>query len=391
MGRSHRKSRISSLLLGPYLLTARILFSNAIYTPVATETTMETILLHKLLLLLASTACFCTLTIILRRIFFHPLSKFPGPMLGKFTDILTFSAVLQSQRTFQQYELLKKYGSPLRIGTNHLVFAEMDSFADIYGQSSNPCPKDRSVYDGLSATGKANVLNLADRHHHARLRRLIAHSFALKSLLGSEPFIQSKVEDYVSKFQSIDNKSSLDILGTTHEVYLDIVSQLSFGESFDCLSGKNPSAHRDVQAFFTVIPALSFAPFLKYLPIKTLQEGVNGLARLVEFSRSHVSAYVARSAEKLQSKGAGEKFLQNLASAIDAETGTKLTQEELVENAIIFLTAGSGTTAATIIYLIWECGRQPEIRRRLIEEIRTAFPDPTKMPSYEAASKLVSS
>ena len=373
------------------MLAAKLLLSIAIYTSVAETITMQAILSYKLLLLLASTACFSILVIILRRIFFHPLSKFPGPLLGKFTDILTFSAVLRNQRTFQQYELLKKYGSPLRIGTNHLVFSDMDSFADIYGQSSNPCAKDRSVYDGLSATGEVNVLNVADRYQHARLRRLIAHSFALNSLLESEAFIQSKVDDYVSHFHSIDNKSSLNILEKTHELYLDIVSQLSFGESFDCLRGKNPSAHRDVQAFFAIVPTLSFAPFLKYLPIKTLQDNVHGLARLVEFSRTHVSAYVARSAENLRSKGASGKFLQNLVSAIDAETETALTQEELVENAIIFLTAGSGTTAATTIYLIWECGRQPEIRRRLIEEIRTAFPDPTKMPSYKDASKLVSS
>ena len=350
---------------------------------------MEDLFSHQLLLLLGLTVCLSLTSIIIRRIFFHPLMGVSGPLLGKFTDLPTLLAVVKKNRTFQQYELLQKYGSPLRIGTNHLIFSDSESFASIYGQSSSPCLKDRQVYDGLSATGEINVLNVADRHQHARLRRLISHSFALKSLLESETFIQSKIEEYVSQFQG-KNKESVDIMAKTHELYLDIVSQLSFGESFDCLAGKNSTAHKDVQAFFTVVPALSFAPFLRYLPIKTLREGARGLARLVEFSRAHVSAYVAQSAEKLH-VGSGGKFLQNLASAVDAETGTKLRKEELVENAIIFLIAGSGTTASTTMYLIWECGKQPAIRKRLIHEIRTAFPDPNKMPSYQEASKLVGS
>ena len=88
-----------------------------------------------------------------------------------------------------------------------------------------------------------------------------------------------------------------------------------------------------------------------------------------------MNGYLARSTEKSETGDEG-KFLQNLASAVDLETGTRLTQAELVENAIVFLTAGSGTTAATMIYLIWECGRNSAVRKRLIDEIRTAFPDP---------------
>jgi cytochrome P450 len=174
---------------------------------------------------------------------------------------------------------------------------------------------------------------------------LISHSFSVKSLLESEDFILEKVDEYVSIFQ---DGQSVDVLERTHELFLDIVSQLSFGESFDCLSGKTPTAHRDVEAFFTVVPAMSMAPILRFFPIKAFREGLKGLSRLQEFSRAHVMAYMARSAEKADFGPRG-KFLQNLALSVDAETGTKLTQEELVENAIIFLAAGSGTTAATTI------------------------------------------
>ena len=273
------------------------------------------------------------------------------------------------------------------MGTNNLVFADMETFAQIYGQSSNPCLKDSAAYKGLSATGEVNILNVVDRDQHARLRRLISHSFSLKSLLENEDFLLEKVDEFVSVFQDRDGQS-VDILEKTYELSLDIVSQLSFGQSFDCLGGKTPTAHRDVQAFFTVVPVMSMAPILRYLPSRRFREGLKGLGRLQDFSRAHVAAYMARSAEKSDSGPKG-KFLHNLATAVDAETGTKMTQGELVENAIIFLAAGSGTTAATTIYLIWECGRHPAVRKKLTEEIRARFPDPAVMPSYQEASKLV--
>jgi cytochrome P450 len=350
---------------------------------------MEVTSQHRLGLIPALVLCLCLLAvaIVLRRWLFHPLSSYPGPWLGKFSDLTTIFAVLRQERTFKQFELLQRYGSPIRMGTNNLVFADMETFAQIYGQSSNPCPKDSAAYGGLSATGEVNVLNVVDRDQHARLRRLISHSFSLKSLLENEDFLLEKVDEFVSVFQDRDGQS-VDILEKTYELFLDIVSQLSFGQSFDCLSGKTPTAHRDVQAFFTVVPAMSMAPILRYLPSKRFREGLKGLSRLQEFSRAHVEAYMARSADKSDSGPRG-KFLHNLAMAVDAETGTKLTQAELVENAIIFLAAGSGTTAATTIYLIWECGRHPEVRKRLTEEIRARFPDPAVMPSYQEASKLV--
>ena len=325
--------------------------------------------------------------VIIRRCFFHPLSSYPGPWLGKFSEMPTIISVFRRERTFNQYKLLQKYGSPIRIGTNSLVFSDMETLGQIYGQSSNPCLKDPTFYDGLSATGKVNVLNATDRHQHARLRRLISHSFSVNSLLETESFLHQKIDEYISIFET-KHGQPVDILERTSELFLDIVSQLSFGQSFDCLSGKSPTAQQDVQAFFTVVPAMSFAPILQYLPIQTFREGLRGLGRLQDFSRAHVAAYMAQSTEKPDFAPSG-RFLHNLARAVDAETGTQLSEEELVENAIIFLTAGSGTTAATTVYLIWECGRNPEVRKRVIEEIRARFPDPSVQPSYEEASKLV--
>lgn len=75
--------------------------------------------------------------------------------------------------------------------------------------------------------------------------------------------------------------------------------------------------------------------------------------------------------------------------ARDKETGIGLSNEDLIENAGVFIEAGSGTTASSLVYLIYELARHPEIQKRVVEEIRQAFPDPSIFPTYEMANKLV--
>jgi cytochrome P450 len=140
---------------------------------------------------------------------------------------------------------------------------------------------------------------------------------------------------------------------------------------------------------FVVIPVQSFFPYLKYVPISKIQGAYRGLDKLVEFVQRTVSEFQTQ-LEKQGDGFAKGTFLRNLVEARDVETGgSKLSFEELVENTIIFLLAGSDTTAITSMYLMWECGKRPEVMKKLVNEIRTAFPDPEQIPTYERTSKLV--
>ncbi|KEZ42082.1 hypothetical protein SAPIO_CDS6308 [Scedosporium apiospermum] len=296
---------------------------------------------------------FYIISIIVYRVFFHQLAKYPGPLLGKFTDLPKMMAMFRMDRVTWQTKMLKKYGDPVRISTNELIFGSMKSWQDIYGQSSNPCTKEPSFYDMFTATGATSILNEIDRGQHSRLRRLVSHSFSERALLQDEAIIRQRVDVYINTViaPAARRGESVDIYNKTMEHYLDIVSYLSFGKSFDSISGCGEMNHDDLDRF---------------------QDSVKSFSEKVK-------------ADPEFAKGT---FLRNLVDAEDAESGSKLSFEELVENTIIFLVAGSDTTAVTTLYTIWECGRRPAVRMKLVEEIRAAFRDPQEMPTYERASKL---
>ena len=324
-------------------------------------------------------------------IFFHPLAKYPGPFLAKFTPIYPMLAMFRQNRVRWQHQMLQQYGSPVRVGTNELFFSDMKSWQDIYGQSSNPCAKEKVFYDMFTATGAVSILNERNKAAHARLRRLVSHAFSLKGLLQDEPMIHDKVRTLLDVVftPAACEKTSVDIFSKMMDHYLDITTYLSFGKSFDCVSGKGTLNHGDLDSFMVVVPTQAFFPQLRYVPIKKIQEGYKGLARLINFAEKSVQDFHSK-IERDPDNFARGTFLRNLFDAVDTETGSKLTFPELVENTILFLVAGSDTTAVTTIYTIWEVSRRPEVKKKLIEEIRTAFPDPRHQPTYDETSKLVS-
>ena len=331
---------------------------------------------------------------IVYRVFFHPLASVPGPFWGKFSEYDSWGPILTEDRTLKQYDFLKKYGSPVRMSTNTLVYSDAHSWTDIYGQSSELCLKDASFYDTLTVTGATNLVNVVRRHDHQRLRRLLSHSFSARTLRESESLIRDKVEAFVNIiFRNVNPGDTIDIYGSTHDHYLDIVSHLSTDQPLDCLKGTYPTACEDLDQFSNVlIPTIlftkTFAPALGPLLKPFLRENLKGLKRLESFARNATAEYLRRFREKGAEK-MPRSFLKDLVMAKDEETGSKLSEEELVENSIILLRAGSSTTAVTTVYLMWACGKHPEVSRKLVKEIRTAFPDPLVAPTYEQTSKLV--
>lgn len=187
-------------------------------------------------------------TLIIYRIYFHQLSKYPGPLLGKFTSLPKILAMFRMDRVTWQVEMLRKYGDPVRIGTNELVFGNMKSWQDIYGQSSNPCTKEPFFYDQFTVTGARSILNEIDRTQHSRVRRLVSQGFTEKGLLQDEAVFQQRVDLYINAIiaPAVERGGSVDIYSKTMDHYLDIVSYLSFGKSFESLLGNGEVTHHDL-------------------------------------------------------------------------------------------------------------------------------------------------
>lgn len=79
-------------------------------------------------------------SLVIYRLFFHPLAKVPGPRLAAVTSLWYASQVSKSRMFLQSRELHDKYGPAVRIGPNEVQFDSREAFQAIYGMALPSSP-----------------------------------------------------------------------------------------------------------------------------------------------------------------------------------------------------------------------------------------------------------
>ncbi|KAJ5709463.1 hypothetical protein N7493_010797 [Penicillium malachiteum] len=348
---------------------------------------VRTVLLHGLdPWVLASTALLNIVLFILYRCYFHPLAKYPGPFLAKMSENYMIYFAMCERNTQARHELHQKFGPIVRVGPNELSFCDEASIKDIYGQSTNPCLKAPQFYRGFTMTGTDSVFSTRDRVLHARMRRLLANGLSQNGVLQFEAEIALIVQRYLDRIQK-STSQPVEFHDLTHSLFVDITSTLAFAQNFDTLSGKHNQGAADIDLWFQVCPLFGLFPLSKYFPFGLFRAAQNARPKIVEATQS----WINQLRDRIQSGTAENGLLRSMIQARDTETNTVFSDAELSENAVIFVLAGTGTSATTLLYLIYEIGIRPEMQRHLEREIREAFPDRNVMPDYNTAMKLVSS
>ncbi|KAH7074364.1 cytochrome P450 [Paraphoma chrysanthemicola] len=323
-----------------------------------------------------------TFCIVAYRLWFHPLAKYPGPFLAKITGYYTTYFALIGEPTKHRYAALCKYGECVRIGPNELLFGDVASVKQVYGQSSTMPRKDAEFYQGFSLTGPHNVLSVSDKGEHARIRRLLSNAFAFSTVAHFE----SRLVFLIEKYLAILGQSSQpqDIYDLTQRLYLDTIGELSFDQSFDCLgNGEFAEQALDGERVSIISNLRGRIPFVEWLPLDFIKEAARAQPRLKKFA--------AMCVDNLRSRIRDGKANDNslLRRMIEAKNdGSSLSDAELMENAIIFIQAGAGTSLNALVWFIWRVGSEPTVNERLVREIREAFPDPSKFPDLKRVDSL---
>lgn len=144
------------------------------------------------------------LSIYLRNIFFHPLSKFPGPVLAKASSFPKIRKAINGEYVHWLVELHAKYGEVVRFSPNELSFSSAGSFKDIYGHKTatqRNLAKDPAFYAVPSAETATDIVNSNDEDH-SRQRRLFSNAFSDRALKKQEPLFLTYVNQLCDKLRT---------------------------------------------------------------------------------------------------------------------------------------------------------------------------------------------
>lgn len=131
--------------------------------------------------------------------------------------------------------------------TKPAVVQQCASMERYLWSSSGPRPRrERPKFYGSSAT--TNILTVGVKDH-ARFRRTMAHAFPEKALREQQPLIQTYVDRLMLRLRKeAAKRAQIDIVTWFNFIAFDLISDLAFGGSFDCL--ENTAYHPWIELIF---------------------------------------------------------------------------------------------------------------------------------------------
>ncbi|KAF2445452.1 cytochrome P450 [Karstenula rhodostoma CBS 690.94] len=359
--------------------------------------------LHNLLLLFYFLLA-CRAAVVLRRLYFHPLSAYPGTKLGIVSPTLyklyrNFKR--RGQFIFEIEQLHKKHGPIVRSGINDLHINDPSIYLQITKIGSR-FRKDPKFYDRISFRNTS--LGFLDPYlHRARHSILVNAAFSPtpKNLQHLAHLVEQKVAKLCDRFDTWAAEGTpVNIHRGMKALSMDIISELSMGRSFGCLDHSNFSnvfleqLHSIFQemtwmqkVLFTVAKvSLSTPPWMfKFVHPPTM-------VMMKELAKPLIRDYV-NNKENKENKASNEEPNQK-AVIIDALTDPSASKnsealdfETLSEEIVTLLTAGGDTVSSALIYGVYHICRNEQVHRKLVEELLAAFPTPDDV-TYQGAHSL---
>ncbi|KAI2780876.1 putative cytochrome P450 [Daldinia loculata] len=316
---------------------------------------------------------FLTIYVVYQR-FFHPLAKYPGPLLASLSNGWKGYYIYKLSLHEQLLNAHIKYGPVIRVGPNDLHFWGADAISPIY-KSERQMAK-TEFYDGFTAF-KPNLFGGRDEDIHALRRRQLSHGFSQASIWKMEPLIDSQMKILIEKLKKLaQNQEVFDFKHLIAFYVFDILGDVAFGRSFNTqISEVAPeipaiSDHILLSSLLGTFPFRSFfKSIIPMLPIPRLRQLIESRGKLKETCADCVET------RRHQSSTNRLDLMQHLLDAKDPETGAKLTDLEINSEAWAMLIAGSHSTSGSLSLLFWHLLHDDQALKRVDDEIRDTLGD----------------
>jgi len=305
-------------------------------------------------------------------VYFHPLSKFPGPPLAA-ASILP--ATLQTFRgTLQQWviEQHRHYGPVVRIRPNELSFITDSAWKDIYAHRQGH-PQMPKIMRTKPINGAPSLMSANDADH-ARQRKLLSAAFSDHALREQEPVIKSYVDLLVKQLreESDRNVNGVDMVEWFTYTTFDIIGDLSFGVPFGNLANKKP--HPWVSTFKSGIKQGILFVAIRSLGIPLFDSILYPLVSPIFQQKRHEQFKYAQAAvrERLNTKTERPDFISNFLRDNDTSV---VPQAEIESIFTIVALAGCESPATALSGATYYLLRNPAVYKKLQDEIRNLQTD----------------
>ncbi|CAG8880804.1 unnamed protein product [Penicillium salamii] len=166
-------------------------------------------------------------------VFFHPLSRFPGPVEHKITRLAYSWKAARGTLPFDMLEMHKRYGDIVRIAPDELAFSHPDAWQEIMGHRKGQPEFTKATWFYRPVEDQPTHVVNATREQHGRLRRQLAHGFSEKAMRDQEPLIRGYVDLLLERLDGFCTGDSVALSDWYNFTTFDIIGDLALGSLLD--------------------------------------------------------------------------------------------------------------------------------------------------------------
>ncbi|KAF9774148.1 hypothetical protein IL306_007898 [Fusarium sp. DS 682] len=300
------------------------------------------------------------------------LKKYPAPsFLAATTQFWILKETWFQRRSRSIHRQHEKLGDVIRIAPSLIIFNIPEAVPDIYGHSTARKLVKDTFYDKIAGKER-DIVNVIDHGDHSQRRKYLSNSFALKTVTDMEPVIRQNFQKLIDLLDSVaaenSNSQALDIRRWFNYFTLDVIGDMAFGipmgflaRGCDTITVKSPdrreydisstidTLHRGTRlsttlAQFSSIRSVQLVKFI--FKFSNWLRRVTGVQGIEDFDNICIDQL-----EKRLGNGTPNRPQQDFMSKILTNRDGKdrdLSFQRLLAESIVFMNAGSETTAAAL-------------------------------------------
>lgn len=188
-------------------------------------------------LLVASAIATCLSSIVIYRLFFHPLAKVPGPRLASISILWLVWNVRKGDSHVFLPALHQKYGPLVRIAPHTVITCSEEAIKAAYSAGTTFTKDD--WYQGVAAPNKRqrgedhlDLLTETNMDKYRKQRRAIGPAFSIVGMEKHEKILDDYIEKYIAKLRSFKGEA-IDLAEWAHIFALDGISWFTLSKSQD--------------------------------------------------------------------------------------------------------------------------------------------------------------
>lgn len=332
----------------------------------------------------AAAVLLATLGLVVYRLYFHPLARFPGPKLAAATKWYEFwyDVIIPPGGQFSERieRLHDQYGPIVRINPQELHIRDPDMYEQVYTSSTK---RDR-WYNAARMTGKtADSFSTIPHDLHRRRKVANAPLMARRTVNAKKAVLSANTAALAANFKRAAESGEVVDLGILFIGYsLDVVGAFCFGRDLGAqedlgLARKWYTVGRSMARITPIMKQFpSLAKVVARLPGQVVKRLWPDAVVIADLDKQMLSWILEHRAQDKKARDLGDVSMES-STLFEVIDDSKLPEEDksaprLVDEAVGIIVAGSETTAKILTRTAYELMSNPSVLMQAREELAHA-------------------